>query len=157
MISRVAGAAMMVLVLGVPAGLAAQEPAEPEVEREILAVQAAMRDAAQSLDADRLFTYVMETDIPPIIEDGRVLPTRAEARRSTARALEGLSRIAYDYDREDVTMLSPTVALWVGDGMARATLADGREISAPFAETMVLVRGDDGWKVLHAHRSAPGR
>jgi ketosteroid isomerase-like protein len=144
----------------IPAGLAGQEVTDTdaaEAERAILEVQETMRAAARARDADALFEYVLDTDTPPIIENGRILPTWAEALRSTAEALRGLRSVSYDYTREDITMLSPTLALWVGAGRATATLPDGREITAPFAETMVLARREGGWKVLHAHRSAPER
>lgn len=150
-------AALAALAMAAPAGLGAQGPGQAEAERAIRAVHAEMRAAAEAGDVAGLFGYVLDTDTPPIIENGRVLPTRAEAQRSTAEALRGLESVSYDYDREAITLLAPTVALWVADGTAAATLPDGRQIAAPFAETMVLVRREDGWKVLHAHRSAPVR
>jgi ketosteroid isomerase-like protein len=129
--------------------------AQQSIETEIRAVHAQMSQAAERLEAEALFAFVLDTDTPPIIEDGRVAPTRTAAHQNTAQGLRGLTRLSYTYTRQNITVISPTTVLWVGEGTASATLQDGREIAAPFAETIVFVRLDNQWKVLHAHRSAP--
>ncbi len=114
-----------------------------------------MRAAARRLDADALYAYVLDTDTPPIIESGRLQPTRASALQNTSAGFRALTGVSYAYTLEHITLLSPTTALWVAQGRATATLTDGREIVAPFAETMVFEQRDGAWKVLHAHRSVP--
>lgn len=131
-------------------------PAQESAEAAIRAVQAQMRAAANRLDAEALYAFVLDTDVPPIIENGKLQPTRASALQSTARGFRAFASVSYAYTREHVTLLSPTAALWVGEGRATATLTDGRQVTAPFAETIVLERRDGAWKVLHAHRSTPG-
>ena len=114
-----------------------------------------MRQAAEKLDAEALYGFVLNTSTPPIIEAGRMAPTRAAAMQSTAAGLKALASMSYSYTTENITMLSPSAALWVAEGTASATLKDGRQVSAPFAETVVFVQRDGQWKVLHAHRSSP--
>jgi ketosteroid isomerase-like protein len=135
----------------------APSSAQQGAETEIRAVMGQMRRAAERLQVDALYAHVLETDTPPIIEDGRLKPTRTAALQSTAQGLRGLTSLSYAYTHESVTVISPTTMLWVGEGTASATLVDGREIAAPFAETIVFVKRNDQWKVLHAHRSSPGR
>jgi ketosteroid isomerase-like protein len=125
------------------------------IEKAILDVHAEMKKAAENLDVEALYGNVLDEIRGPIIEDGRVSQTREEAFESTKRGLQGLSRLAYEYTQKHVTVLSPTLALWVGHGTASATLRDGREISAPFAETIVFAVKDGRWRVFHAHRSTP--
>jgi ketosteroid isomerase-like protein len=132
-------------------------PPQESAEAAIRALHAELRRAAGRLDADALYASVLDTETPPIIEDGRVQPTRSDARRATLEGFRALTRISYAYTREHLTLLSPTTALWVGEGRATATLADGREVAGPFAETLVFVQRDGAWAVLHAHRSAPNR
>ena len=127
------------------------------IEKAILSVHAEMKKAAENLDAEALYDHVLDTGTPPIVEDGRLARTRQDAAQSTKRGLQGLKKLSYSYDRHHVTVISPTAALWVAEGSALATIADGREISAPFAETIVFVQRDGQWKVLHAHRSAPNQ
>jgi ketosteroid isomerase-like protein len=129
--------------------------AQGEVEPAIRAVQAEMRRAAERLDAAALYAYVLDGETPPIIENGRLADTRAAALARTAQGFQALTRVGYAYTRESITVLSPSTALWIGVGTSSATLADGRQIDAPFAETIVFVKRDGHWKVLHAHRSAP--
>jgi ketosteroid isomerase-like protein len=129
--------------------------AQQSIETEIRAVHAQLRQAAESLEAQALYAFVLDTDTPPIIEDGRMAPTRTEALQNTAQGLRGLTRLSYTYTRESITVISPNTVLWVGEGTASATLQDGREIAGPFAETIVFVKRDNQWKILHAHRSAP--
>ncbi len=148
-------AAATVTLSSLPPRRAETTAPQESVEAAIRGVHEEMRAAAGRLDANALYAYVADTDTPPIIENGRLEPTRASALQSTAAGFRGVTHIAYAYTREDITVLSPETALWVGQGSATATLADGREIVAPFAETIVFVLRDGAWKVLHAHRSSP--
>ena len=142
----------------VPQQLSAQDTLRIDarsVESEVLAVMAEMREAAESLDAEALYAHVVDTSTPPIIEDGRMALTRSEALQATLQGLRGLDSLAYTYEYQTATVLSATLALCIGAGSATAKLADGRTISAPFAETIVFSRQYGQWMVLHAHRSAP--
>jgi len=152
--------AACVTLAGSTAELRAQsapDNAQQTVEQALRAASVQLRAAAEKLDANALYAYVLDTATPPIIEAGRVAPTRAAALAGTVAGFQGLTSISYHYTREHVTVLSPTAALWVGEGTATALLRDGREIEAPFAETLVWVMRDGQWKILHAHRSVPQR
>jgi ketosteroid isomerase-like protein len=127
------------------------------IERALLDVHAKMEQAAEQRDAEGLFNYVLDTDKGVIIEDGRLRRTRQEALSSTRQGLQGLKSLSYTYTQKYVTAISQTAALWVGEGTTSATLEDGRQVSAPFAETIVFVKKGGQWKVLHGHRSTPGR
>lgn len=138
-----------------PVTARAAASSDDSIEVAIRAVHARMQQAAEHLDAQALYGHVLDTGTPPIIEDGVVYRDRATALAMTSTALQRISRIAYHYTRQHVTVLSPTLALWIGEGTATATRADGNEFGAPFAETVLFARRDGQWQVLHAHRSAP--
>jgi hypothetical protein len=127
------------------------------IEKAIVDVQAKMQQAAQQGDVDALYAHVLEMDKGVIIEDGRIRWTRQEALTTTKQGLQGLKDLSYSYTRKYVTVISPAAALWVGEGTSSATLQDGRQISAPFAESVFFVKKDGEWKVFHAHRSVPNR
>ena len=127
------------------------------IGRAIFDVHAKMKQAAERRNVDALYEHVLERDKGVIIEDGRIRWTRQEALNSTRQGLQGLKDLSYAYTQKYVTVISPTVALWVGEGTSSATLEDGRQISMPFAETIVFVQKYGQWKVLHAHRSVPNR
>jgi ketosteroid isomerase-like protein len=154
----------LLLLTCVPVVLTAQDhPKEmpirqdQDIESAIVAVHAKMKQAAEERDAESLYKYVMEMDRGVIIEDGRIRWTRQEALNSTKKAMQGLKDLSYAYSQSYVTVISPTTALWVGEGTTSAVLEDGRQISVPFAETIVFVQKNGEWKVLHAHRSVPNR
>jgi hypothetical protein len=73
------------------------------------------------------------------------------------QGMQQLKDLSYSYTQKYITVISLTVVLWVGEGTSSATLKDGRQVSVPFAETIVFVLKDGKWKVLHAHRSIPNR
>lgn len=128
---------------------------QDSVETAIRAVHEQMQQAAERLDATSLFSHVLDADIAPIIENGSIADTRAAALYRTALGLSQLTSLTYSYTRQSITELSPGVVLWVGEGTSTAKLRDGRQVSVPFAETVVFVQRDGQWKVLHAHRSSP--
>lgn len=127
------------------------------IEQAIVDAQAKMQQAAQQGDVDALYKFVLEMDKGVIIEDGRIRWTRQEALNSTKQGLQGLKDLSNVYTQKHITVISPAMALWVGEGTSSAILQDGRQISAPFAESILFVQKDGQWKVFHAHRSVPNR
>jgi ketosteroid isomerase-like protein len=126
------------------------------IEKAILKVHSDMMKAGENRDADTVFSHVLDQCKGVIVQDGRIMVTRQEALDATKQGLQGLKDISYKYKQKHITVISPTVALWVADGTTSATIIeDGREINLPFAETIVFIQRDGQWKVLHAHRSVP--
>jgi ketosteroid isomerase-like protein len=126
-----------------------------DIEKAVIEVHSAMKEAAEKLDTDTLYRYVLDTNKGSIIENGNLFLTRRESYESTKKGLQGFKGLSYSYNQEHITVISPTVALWVGEGTSTVTIKDGRKFSGPFAESIVFVKKDGKWKVLHAHRSAP--
>ncbi len=127
------------------------------IESAIFDVQAKMKEAGEGRDVDALYNYVLEMDKGVIIEDGRIRWTRQEALNATKQDFQGLKQVSYTYSQKHVTVISPTLALWVGEGTSSATLEDGRQFSVPFAESILFMLKEGQWKVFHAHRSVPNR
>lgn len=155
--------AWIVVLVCAPASLFPQgEPGQTpgvrtEVVRAIEKVHETIRTSAERLDVAGLYSHVLDELAGVIIEDGRIRWSRAEAEESTRTAMEGFRRLSYSYSRKAISELGPGLVLWVGEGTATVTLRDGREFSAPFAETVVFKAEGSTWRVLHAHRSAPSR
>jgi hypothetical protein len=131
-------------------GQAIPEPPPPATEVAIRSSLAEMRAAAERMDAEALYAFVLDTRVPPVIENGELASTRQLALERTTLGFVGLASLSYSYDHESIVMLGATTALWIGDGTARAKLEDGGELILPFAETVVLVEDEGLWKVLHA-------
>lgn len=130
-------------------------PSPSDAESAVEARLAEIQQAAQQLDPEKVFSFVLENDQGALVQNGKLLLTRQAALQSTKRGFEGLNSIAYQFDQQHITMLSPTIALVTGEGVSTATTNDGRTLSTRFAQSIVLVLADGQWKVFHAHRSFP--
>jgi hypothetical protein len=166
-IAKIAAAALAALVmLMVAIALSRGQPstrAESEFgasmllasEQAVRARLAEIQDAAQALDPDKVFSFVLENDNGALAQNGRLLLTRKEALESTRDGFRGLQKVEYHFDRQHVTLLSPTVALAVGEGTSSASRDDGRAFSTHFVQSVILVLTNSEWKVFHSHRSFP--
>jgi hypothetical protein len=124
-------------------------------EKQILNRLAQIQQAAEALDAEKVFSFVMENDKGALVQNGRLLLTRSEAFASTKRGFEGLQKVSYQIDQQHISLLSPTIALAIGEGVSFATTREGTTFNTPFTQTVVLVLTNSEWKVFHAHRSFP--
>jgi hypothetical protein len=86
--------------------------------------------------------------------------TRGDALESTRQNFVSLqnagAHLEYHFDRQDVTFLTPAIALVTGQGLTTVTTAEGRTAKVPFAQSVVLLLTNGDWKVFHAHRSFVG-
>ncbi len=149
------------LALGVLAGATvsyaqpSSNSAPPEIQKAILARLAQIQTAAESLDADKVFSFVLENNDGALAQNGQLFLTRKEALESTKRGFQGLQRTDYRFDEQRITLLSPTIALATGEGVSSATTVDGRNFTTRFAQSVVFVFAEGEWKVFHSHRSFP--
>jgi hypothetical protein len=143
------------LVLASAGSGAAGETDIGAVEKAVLKTHHEMVAAADALDAEGFFAFILDTARGPVIQDGRLFPTRAEALEVVERGFEGVAGVERVYEREDVTVISEKAALLTGRGTSTVTLKDGRSLKGPFAVSLVFVLRSEGWRVLHGHYSAP--
>lgn len=155
---RIAAVALVVAVMA--AVVTAQDQSSKnvtsaDVEKAVLARLAEIQEAAQALDSDKVFGFVMENDNGALVQNGKLYRTRHEALDSTKQGFQGLQKVNYRFDKQYVTLLSPTVALVTGEGLSSATTTDGRTLTTRFAQSVVFILTNGEWKVFHAHRSFP--
>jgi ketosteroid isomerase-like protein len=129
--------------------------ATADSEKAVLKTLERIQNAAEELNADKVFSYVLENDHGALIQNGRMFASRAEALESTRQGLSGLQKVQYRFDQQSISLLSPTVALAVSQGTTSVTTSDGRSFSRPFVQSVVLVLTNGDWKVFHSHRSSP--
>ncbi len=130
-------------------------PAPPDVEKAVLATLDKIQKAAEALDADKVFEPVLHNENGALIQNGRFFLTWEEALQSTKQGFQRLKKAEYKFTRQHVSLLSPSVALAVGEGESTVTTADGRTFTNGFAQSVLLVLTDGEWKVFHSHRSFP--
>jgi hypothetical protein len=148
------------LALATALVFAQPKPAEPvsaqsAIEKAVLETNDKMTRAADSLNAEAFFEYIVNTDKNPVIQNGILFKTRQEALQAVQRGFTGLSKIDRHFDNPQVTVLSPDAALLTSDGTVFATLTDGRTLTNRFAVSLVFVRKEGRWLLLHGHYSAP--
>lgn len=156
MIAVTAGLALYAII-SASEGQVAKRPDSAESENAVRARLAEIQNAAQKLNPDKVFSFVLENNKGALAQNGRLFLTREEALKSTKQAFSGLQKVEYTFNQQHVTLLSPTIALAVGEGSSSATTSDGRSFSTPFVQSVVVVLTHGEWKVLHAHRSFPPR
>jgi uncharacterized protein (TIGR02246 family) len=121
----------------------------------VLAANAAMIAAANRLDTDAFFAFIVESDRRPVVQNGVIFGTTGEAREAVRRGLRGIVKVDRRIDDPQVTVLGPDAALLVGNGSMTATGEDGRSMTSTFAVSLVFVRQGGEWKLLHGHYSMP--
>jgi len=137
---------------GGPSGARAETKS---IEDAVLAVSAQMTSAGEAVDADRLFSYMLDTDKGSVIQNGVVMVTRQEALERVRSNLRGISKIQYRWKSQYVRVLSPEVAVLAAEGESTATTTAGDTFTTPFAQTVVFVLEAGSWKAVHAHQSSP--
>jgi ketosteroid isomerase-like protein len=146
---------LVIAVVAISFGQSSKQSSSTDVQKAVLARLAEIQSAAQALDSDKVFSFVMENDEGALAQNGNLLLTRKEALESTRRGFQGLQKVSYRFDSQHVTLLSPTIALAVGEGDSSATRRDGRTVDTHFVQSVVFVLTNGEWKVFHSHRSFP--
>jgi ketosteroid isomerase-like protein len=123
------------------------------IEQAVLAANAEMIAAANRLDVDAFFDYIVDSDRGLIVQNGVIFRTRREAYEAVKRGLQGLAKIDRRLENPQVTVIAPGAALLVADGSVDATFTNGRVTNSRFAVSLVFVLRDGRWKVLHGHYS----
>ena len=137
-------------------------PSKEEVKPDYTAIEKKIKDtyaeitkAAESVDAEKLFSYVLENDKGCLIQGGKIVLTRKEALDSYKENSQNIKKVDYKFDKQYVTVISPQTAVVVVEGSFEATTKSGETFGLPFAQTVVFVLRDNQWKVLHSHTSNP--
>jgi ketosteroid isomerase-like protein len=131
------------------------ELSEQAVEKAVLETNAKMAQAANRLDVETFFAYILDTDKGLIIQNGTLFKTRTDAMEAVKRGFMGVAKMDRRFENPQVTVISSDTALLASEGSVSATLTDGRLITNRFAVSLVFVRKEGQWKVLHGHYSMP--
>ena len=136
---------------------ATTDSSDQAIRNAVLETNDRMAKAANSLDLEGFFSYILDTDKGSIVQNGTVFKSRQEAREAVKQGFMGVEKMERRFVNPQVTVISPEVVLLTSEGTLAATLTDGRTMEGRFAVSLVFVRKDGGWKLLHGHYSAPVR
>ena len=130
---------------------------EASIEKAVLAANDQATRAAEDRDADRLFSFMAETDKGSIVQNGTLFLTPQDAKARIAPGFRAPVKVAYHWKQQHVTVLSATTVLLVSEGEAVITPEGQPPTTAPLVQTTVWVQREGAWKILHAHQSSPPR
>ena len=136
---------------------ATMDSSEQAIRNAVLETNHKMAKAANSLNVDDFFSYILDTDKGSIVQNGTVFKSRQEAREAVKQGFMGVETLERRFVNPQVTVISPEVALLTSEGTVSAKLTDGRTMEGRFAVSLIFVRKDGEWKLLHGHYSAPVR
>ena len=136
---------------------ATTDSAEQAIRNAVLETNAKMAKAADHLDIEGFFSFILDTDKGSIVHNGTVFKSRQEAKEAVKQGFMGVEKMQRQFVNPQVTVISPEAALLTSEGTLAATLTDGRTMEGRFAVSLVFVRKDGEWKLLHGHYSAPAR
>lgn len=138
-----------------PSGRLLQSDERAAIEQAVLACHDQTIAAAETLDLDRLFSFLAANDRGSMIANGRLFLTRDDTIADTREGFQNLASLKYETHERHVSVLSRTAALLITTGVLHGRTADGRAFSTPYAHSIVFVFQDGVWRVLHLHSSAP--
>ena len=145
------------LAAGSPKQRTISDAERSAIEQAVLDANRQATIAAENLDADRLFGVMMENDKGSVVRNGNLALTRQQALEQVQNGFRGLQKLQYQWTRQLVSVISPTVAVLVAEGKASATTVNGDLIENPFVQTSIFVLSDGKWKILHSHQSSEPR
>jgi CMP-N-acetylneuraminic acid synthetase len=150
-------AALVLVIISAATALQCQSnknTAMSDIEKAIQARLDEIQNAAQALNPDKVFSFVLDNNQGALVQNGKLFLTREQALESTKQGFQGIQKIAYQFDKQHITLLSPTVALAVSEGLTSVTTNEGRTFTRRFAQSVVFVLTNGEWKVFHSHQSA---
>ena len=142
-----------------PAAAISSQPAKgiAAIEQAVLAEAGRNWDAAQEADVTAMMAPLLSTEKGAYVAQSEVWWTRDDTVAFYAVAFENVARQELDWERETVTVLSPTAALYLGKGVYRQYDRENQLlIESPHAVTIIFVLVDGHWRIRHLHQSFPG-
>ena len=151
----IAAATILVLIGAKEQTGGVKEPQCAAIEKAVLQTHEKIVKAAEAMDLETFYDFILDHDKGVIINDGRLFATRQEALESSKKAFEGIRHIEYQFDKKLVHVLSPEIAVVATSGTTFVETDSGQSFQRPFAHTSVFVLQDGQWKITHGHHSVP--
>lgn len=123
------------------------------IKKQVNIVFQEMVEIAEELNFDELSSGVDDKHGAGFISNGRYYTYYNTLLMDVKANAQGLNRQDISIKEKKITVLSQKNALMTVSGVARATLIDGREISAKFHWSFVYELIDTKWKVIYSHQS----
>ena len=128
------------------------------LEKEVLKATMSRNSAFEAKDAELAYSYFSRSE-------GVVEVSRRGVKAISSKSIEGLShyfetvdRMGIDFDQQNIRILGRSSALVFVEGTWWFIPKKSKEkVTGDFMMTLVWVKGNGGWKVVHKHESEPGK
>ena len=147
----------LLIALALVASQLHSAPASPDfndIKAQVTAEYDRAVAAAEALNVEQLLARVGENDNGALIINGELILSRREVETRTRSNFAALQSIKYTVGPRRVSVLSPDCALLVVDGTVDVCTSSGTTITRRFAHSVVYVRQNGSWRVLHSHQSS---
>ncbi|GGZ71821.1 nuclear transport factor 2 family protein [Algibacter mikhailovii] len=130
---------------------------EAQIEAAVLAAAHESWENARKADLDAMLAPMIPTNKGAYGMQGEMLWTTEAVAESYAAGFVGVAKQDIEMEREEITVLSSTSALYAGYGLFRQYDSAGELlIESPQAISIVYVLEGNAWKIRHMHQSFPG-
>lgn len=128
---------------------------DADIKREVIATYNAAVVAAESMNVDALAAFLTDNDDGALVINGRIFQSRTQAVDITRKNFSRLRSVKYDVGPRLVKVISHDTALLVTSGSVSVQTEEGQLIAREFAQSVLYVRQNGLWRVLHSHLSNP--
>ena len=125
----------------------------PEHQSAILALVAALDQAASARDIDRFLGLFADSADFAFGFNGALRTSRQDVRDFHQAAWAGVRELAFHTSVEHIAIPAPGFATLCATGCSTRTLAGGERTRGTYALMLALVHAPQGWRVLQAHES----
>jgi hypothetical protein len=120
------------------------------VEKEILKRYDGMIQAADSLDAEAVFSFCLGSEKETGVHDKGITEKWQREYDSVKEQFEALQKHETRIEKRDVAVISHNVALLIAEGAYEVRAKSGETFGGPFMATNVYVLEHGEWQVLHS-------
>lgn len=126
-----------------------------KIENELEKVfEEALRDG-EKLDVDRISSGVDDRHKAGHIVNGDYYSSFDSLMTVFVSGIKNIDRQEFNIQEKKITILAKDIAIISAAGKAKIYLNSEKSFDAGFAWTFVYENTDNGWKVIHSHRSSP--
>lgn len=121
------------------------------VETEIYQFMDSLVDAFNSVSAERVFSYMLQTDELAIATQGSLMANPLDILDTMKVHLSGMLRQDNKPVMDKIFVINKDAAVISTSKVTTITFKNDSQITMPYALTMLLVKREGKWKIAHYH------
>ncbi len=147
--------ALMLMIINTAHARNVSDKQRIKIENELETVFKEALETGEDLDVDKLIVSVDDKYKTGHLVNGVYYSTFDSLMTDFKSGIQNLERQEYNILKKKITVLTKNLAIVSAAGKATIYLSNGQSFIAGFAWTFIYENTDNGWKVIHSHRSSP--